>query len=338
MRWRSVDALRGLAVAAMLVVNDPGSWSHVHPWLLHAHWNGLRPPDFVFPLFLFVVGVAVGLGRVPALRPAALRALKLVLLGLALHAVSMRLLTPDHPLRWPGVLQRIGVAYGGAVLVLHAARNARAQVAAVVALLVVHGALLLGGGPLEPFVNLGDRIDSALFGPHAYRFENGRAHDPEGLLGTLGAIATVLLGVLAAAALRERRLRALALAGAVLIVAGAVLHPLLPLNKAMWTPSFVAATGGAAMLLLAAASAAFDREGRGWVPLETFGRQAITAYVSAWLAACVLDATGAGGRTYTLLAAAMPAEVASAAYALLFTAAIALIVVVLHRRGWRWTL
>jgi predicted acyltransferase len=338
MRWRSVDALRGLAVAAMLVVNDPGDWSHVHPWLLHAPWHGLRPPDFVFPLFLFVVGVALGCGKLPAPRAAASRAARLVLLGLALHLVSMWLLTPERPLRWPGVLQRIGLAYGGAVLILHAARTARARAAAGVALLAAHAALLFAGGPLEPFVNIGDRIDTLLFGPHAYRFENGRAHDPEGLLGTLGAIASVLLGALAAAALRARRLQALALAGAALVVAGCALHALLPINKAIWTPSFVAVTGGAAALLLCAASAAFDREGRGWVPFETFGRQAITAYVLAWLAASMLQAGGVGGRINALLAAAMPAEAASAAYALLFTASIAVVVSVLHRLGWRWTL
>ena len=195
-RYASVDALRGLTVAAMLLVNDPGDWNHVYAPLEHAAWNGFTPTDLVFPLFLFIVGVSItlGLGAGTTNRALLLRALRIVALGLLLHLVAhLAIGTPTF--RPMGVLQRIGVCYvAAALLALHT--SPRTQWLAFGAILVIYG-LLLFGAPLTKEANLASRLDTWLLGRHAYEFDaaSGRAHDPEGVLSTVPALATTLLGV-----------------------------------------------------------------------------------------------------------------------------------------------
>ena len=128
-RFASVDALRGLTVAAMLLVNTPGDWSHVYAPLLHAEWHGVTPTDLVFPFFLFIVGVSVSLGIVPRaeagvardvlVRALLWRAAKIVALGLALHLLAYLMLDRPHFRPW-GVLQRIGLCFAAAGLIARA--------------------------------------------------------------------------------------------------------------------------------------------------------------------------------------------------------------------------
>lgn len=296
-RLASVDALRGLAVAAMLLVNDPGDWGHVFAPLEHATWHGLTPADLIFPFFLFVVGVSLALaleprveaGFTPGLTQSVVwRGLRIVALGLALHAVAW-LLMDTRAFRPCGVLQRIGLCFAAVgLLAVHA--RARMQWLVGVALLLGYWALLSRGGPLTKEGNLASRVDTALLGRFAYEFDpaTGLGHDPEGLLSTLPAIATPILGLRAGSWLRGGSIGRLVLAGLVALGLGAAWASVFPLNKQLWTSSYVLCTGGAAMLLLALAHMLIDR--RGWPALgRSLGVNAIAAYAGAWLAVCLLD-------------------------------------------------
>lgn len=345
-RWASVDALRGLAVAAMLLVNNPGDWAHVWAPLRHAEWHGFTPTDFVFPLFLFIVGVSLALAiepalergtAVPALRGALLwRALRIVLLGLALHAVAHWLLD-TRAFRPMGVLQRIGLCVAAAgLLALHA--RPRAQWFAIVALLLGWSALL--AGDMTKAGNLAGRVDTLLLGPLAYEFDaaSGRGHDPEGLLSALGAITTTLFGLRAGAWLRRNRHTTLWLAGLDCVALGWVASFVMPINKQLWTPSFVLFSGGLAMLALAACHAAMDRRGAPAIG-RSLGVNALAVYAGAWLMSCALAAWPAA-RTMTrqaldTLAPLLGADGASFVYAALFTALWWLVARALDARGLR---
>lgn len=344
-RFRSVDSLRGLTVAAMLLVNTPGDWGHVYAPLRHAEWHGFTPTDLIFPVFLFVVGVSIALApsRPDQPRRAAglsvlTRAGRIILLGLALHALAWVLLDSTIWFRPWGVLQRIGVCYAAAgLLALYG--GARLQWLMIAGLLVGYGLLMAPGG-YEPLVNLASRTDAALLGPLLYQYDaaTGLGHDPEGLLSTLPAIATTLIGVRAGDWLRQGRSRRLFAAGCGLVALGALAALIVPLNKNLWTPSYAVFTAGWAMLALAAAHVLIDR--RGWPDLgRAFGRNAIVAYAGSAAMVYVLIAVGAWDDLYRLGFAWMTPltgpSLPSLLLAAAFTAVWAVIVTVMDRRGWR---
>ena len=299
-RLASVDALRGLTVAAMLLVNDPGDWGHVYGPLEHAAWNGCTPTDLIFPFFLFIVGVSITLSfgprlergdaRGPMLRGALARALRIVLLGVAINGLAAWLL-PGRDMRWPGVLQRIGVCFAvTAALAIHTPR--RAWWIALLGLLAGYAALLHVGGMAE-WDNWVDRVDGAVFGHYVWDHDasTGRVHDPEGLLGTLPSIASTLLGLVAGTWLRAGARRTLLGAGLAMLAAGALGSAWMPFNKNLWTPTFVLWTSGWAMLALLACHVLVDRHG--WPPLgRRFGVNAIAAYAGSELMQILLPASG----------------------------------------------
>jgi predicted acyltransferase len=201
----------------MLLVNNPGTWSHVYPPLEHAEWNGWTPTDLVFPFFLFIVGVATalslaglrdaGTGRAQVFRKAFVRAAIIFGLGLLLQGFPHYNL--PH-LRIPGVLQRIAIAYLlTAIVVL--LTGVRGQVLTLLGLLLGYWTLMtlvpvpgVGRGVLEPEKNLSNWLDFRLLGVN-HVWQETRTWDPEGLLSTLGAVASVLCGVLAGHWVRSRR-------------------------------------------------------------------------------------------------------------------------------------
>lgn len=351
-RFASVDAFRGLTVAAMLLVNDPGDWNHVYAPLEHAPWNGCTPTDLIFPCFLFIVGVSIALGLLPQLaRGAAVgelrtqalwRAARIVALGLLLHAVAWWALDRPDFRPW-GVLQRIGVCFGAAALIaLHG--RARAQWAWIVALLVGYGALLAADGGTAPWRNVASRVDAALLGAHAYVYDagSGHGHDPEGLLSTLPAIATTLLGVRAGAWLRDGALRRLWIAGAAALTIGLVWAQTLPFNKNLWTPSYALWTAGWAMWALAASHWLVDR--RGWPPLgRAFGINAIAAYAGSALMVYLFAWRGWWTPIYRIgfadwMTPRFGPYLPSLAFALVFVAFWWAVVAAMARRGWRITI
>lgn len=352
MRINAIDAVRGLTVAAMLLVNDAGDWSHIYPWLEHAEWHGCTPADFIFPVFMLIVGVSISLaiGRqldagaatAPLARAVLLRGARIVLLGVALNAVSM-LLLDGHGFRLLGVLQRTGICFAAAGLLAIYVRDARAQWAALAALLLGYWGLLAGGS-LEPALNLADRIDTALLGKLSYQYDaaTGLAHEPEGLLSTLPSLGTVILGLRAGEWLRRARTGTLAIAGAAAMLMGGLWSLALPLNKQLWTPSFVLWTGGFGMLAIALAYRLIDV--RGWPAFgRAMGINAIAVYAGAWVATCLLSYSGVMGPLYehvfrAPLAPLLGAEAASAAFAAAFTAVFWLAAAYAGRRGWRITI
>ncbi len=296
-RLAAVDAFRGLTVAAMLLVNDAGDWGHVYAPLQHADWNGCTLADLVFPFFLFIVGVSLALSlgaRVDAgvdaatlRRSVIVRALRIIVLGLVLHAV-LYWLVGTRAFRPFGVLQRIGICYA-AVGLLAIDTGKRTQWALFAAGLVGYWGLLAWGGPLTKIGNLASRVDTLLLGPLAYQFDpvSGIGHEPEGLLSTIPAIATTLLGLRAGDWLRARQPQHLLKMSVAAMAAGLAWSVVFPLNKQLWSSSYVLWTGGLAMAALWLAHVLVDR--RGWPALgQSFGVNAIAAYAGSWLMTCLL--------------------------------------------------
>jgi len=328
-RLGSIDALRGITVAAMLLVNNPGDWSAVFAPLRHSDWHGCTPTDLVFPFFLFLVGVSMAFSVAPraldaSKRPTLARgvlerALRILVAGALLHLLIWWALDTHHFRIW-GVLQRIAVC-AALVGLLAVYARLHVQVGVLVGLLVGYTVLLLGLGDLAPWTNPASRLDTALFAPWIYQWhaDTGLGHDPEGLLSTLGALASTTLGLLAGALLRRGRAVALAGLGAATAVLGLLLAIVLPLNKQLWTPSYVLWTGGLAALALWLAHVLIDQ--KGWPAWgRRFGVNAITAYLGASVMSVALLATGAWGWVWQQLAAAMPGalELASMLQALAF--------------------
>lgn len=305
MRLRSLDAFRGLTVAAMILVNNPGTWAHIYAPLEHAPWNGWTPTDLIFPFFLFIVGVSITFAVKPAygLRRQADEetgaVLKIVKRGLVLFALGFFLnLFPRFDfstVRIMGVLQRIGLVYIACALIYR--KTTPQQQLMLTALILVGYYLLMTAVPvpgigyanLEPETNLAAWVDFTVLTPaHVYR--PAKVWDPEGLLSTLPAVATALLGVLAGhllqaknygSAIRESQ-KALFLfgAGAALTMLGTLLDPAFPINKALWTSTYVLVAGGLAMCGLALFYYLIDvRKGLRWNGvLVAFGVNPITVF------------------------------------------------------------
>jgi predicted acyltransferase len=330
----------------MLLVNNPGSWERVYPPLQHAAWNGATLADLVFPFFLIIVGVAAtfSLGSMQArgltpgqrLRRAAVRALVIFALGLVLQGF------PHYDLahlRLLGVLQRIAISYLVAATIV-TLTGVRGQAGVLIALLLGYWALLVavpvpgvGRGALEPDLNLANWLDFHVIGANHLLHDTG-TWDPEGLLSTLGAIATTLCGFLLGHWIRSARPAAtkiwgLSLAGGFWEALGLAWDEVLPINKSLWTGSYVLYSAGIACLLLAGLHWLVDVKGRRrWAqPFLVFGTNAIVAYWLSSLVAIVLEwivITGPGEgearvlRIYlddTLFASWLPATAASLAYA-----------------------
>ena len=347
-RFASVDALRGLTVAAMLLVNNPGDWGHVYWPLLHSEWNGCTPTDLVFPFFLFIVGVSIALGVVPRKQAGAdigmlrrallIRAAKIIGLGLALHLLAFLLLDKPWFRPW-GVLQRIGLCFAIAGLVALSMR-AGWQWLLIGILLLGYWALLAAGGSYAPWENLASRIDTAMLGPMAYQFDpaTGHGHEPEGLLSTLPSIATTLLGLRAGDWLRRGQTWRLLIAAAVCLLLGGWWWQVFPINKNLWTSSYVLWTAGWAMLALALGHVLVD--GRKWPAIgRSFGVNAIAAYVGSAVMVYGFAAMGWWEPIYRMafsdwMTPRFGPYLPSLAFALVFVALWWAVVRAMDSRGW----
>ncbi len=288
-RLVSLDVLRGLAVAGMILVTDPGTYSAVYPPLLHADWQGWTPTDMIFPTFLWIVGAAIPFSlsaqerRCVSGLAVTLRMLRrvclLLLLGLLLNGYPFYHL---HTLRIPGVLQRIALCYGAAALLMLPVRRrstpqrqAFTLAGCALTFWVVYGLLLafapapgFGPGHLDQLRSLPATLDRLVFTrahlwPYGLAPGYGVAFDPEGLLSTLGAVGTTLAGAAAGVWLRttrEWRRTALvfALAGVACMAAGYALAPWQPMIKKLWTPSFALFAAGFSFVAFAALYAVLD--------------------------------------------------------------------------------
>ncbi len=311
-RLASLDAFRGITIAAMILVNNPGTWSAVYAPLLHATWHGWTPTDLVFPFFLFIVGVAVafayekrlaaGAEKGPLVLKALKRSLILFGLGLLLAAYPFFDFSPEFglrdygTLRIPGVLQRIAVCYFVVTLLFLYARPRWEIVVAIVILFGYWAAMTLipvpgyGAGLLdEPAATLAGYLDRVVFGDHLWSAAN-REWDPEGFFSTFPAIVTTLIGVWTGRLLLTDRqpldkVVRMLVWGLAALTAGYVWNWFFPINKALWTSSYVLLTGGLAMCGLGVCYWIADVRGRDrWTkPFVEYGVNAITVYVLSGL-------------------------------------------------------
>lgn len=263
-RILSVDIFRGATIILMILVNTPGTWSNVYAPFLHAKWHGYTPTDLVFPFFLFIVGTSIVFGyqnkKVDAsvYKKITVRSLKLIGLGLFLGAftISFPFIKDFSSIRFPGVLQRIGVVFFfAAILFLNLNWKKLIWVAAV---LLIGYWLLMVFIPVEGIAstlerapnNLANYLDVQVFGSHSYKPD----YDPEGLLSTIPAIVSSLLGIFTGLILiskQEKKTTILFGLGGSLLLMGHLLDFVFPINKALWTSSFVLVTAGWANIVLA---------------------------------------------------------------------------------------
>jgi predicted acyltransferase len=287
-RLLSLDVMRGLTIAGMILVTDPGTYSAVFPPLLHAAWQGATPTDMIFPAFLFIVGVSIvfsiqarlrrGMTYAQLIAHILIRSIGLILLGLVVNGFPAYDL---HHLRFPGILQRIALCYAVAVLLYLAMsqpdnrdcaaaqkscnRTAATLVFIIAALLIGYWALLRffpvpGFGPAryDSLGYLGAYIDRAIFTTrHLWAWGltpgYGVTYDPEGLLSTIPAIASTLVGVLAGVWLRMPRparskVADLLFFGALFFLVAWPLASLMPINKRIWTSTFALLSSGVSLL------------------------------------------------------------------------------------------
>ena len=371
-RLASLDAFRGATIAAMLLVNNPGSWSHAYGPLLHAPWHGWTFTDLIFPAFLWIVGVSLtlstarrieaGADRAALLRHAAQRSAIIFALGLLLATFPFGLL-PAHDfslatVRIPGVLQRIAVCALAATAIF-LWTGPRGQAAWAAGLLVGYWGLLTlvpvpgyGPGVLEPKGSLAWWIDSNLLAGHTWRGAPAPGFDPEGILSTLPAIATVLCGTLAGAWMRgvrppERTSAGLVLSGLALLAVGWAWGLVFPINKNLWTSSYTVFMAGWSSLLFGLFHWLVDVRGwRRWAqPFVWYGMNALALFVLAGLVGRLLGLirwTGESGAAVTLkgwlygtfFTPYFEPINASLAFAVSFVLAFLALAWALWRRGW----
>lgn len=310
-RFTAMDVLRGLTVALMIVVNMQVGPGKSYPPLLHAAWNGLTPTDVVFPTFMFVVGTALSftldkyatLGEAAVLRKIATRTALIFLAGYLLYwfpfftfdASGHIVLAPLGHTRILGVLQRIALGYGAAALIVYYGGRVGAVAFSVVALLG-YWWLMHAFGDYSLAGSAQIKLDKLILGEaHMYHGE-GVAFDPEGILSTLPAIVNVLAGYLAGRFIRDRgtgrsTIVALVLGGAVCIVLALWWNTVFPINKKIWTSSFVLCTVGIdlGVLALLVYAVPHAQQRRSTYFFEVFGRNALVVYLLSEVGQKVLD-------------------------------------------------
>lgn len=355
-RLVSLDVFRGITIAGMVLVNNPGTWAHIYWPLQHASWHGWTPTDLVFPFFLFIVGVAITLAfasRVESGRSTRDLYLKIIKRTLIIFAIGLFLNGFPYfglaEYRIPGVLQRIAVCYFFASIIFLNTK-VRTQVAIAIGLLLVYWFLVkvipapgFAAGDLTKEGSLPSYVDQVVLGKHVWA--QAKVYDPEGLLSTIPALATTLMGVLTGHWLRTEKTRfekaaGLFVAGAVCVAIGWAWNSFFPINKALWTSSYVLFSGGLALQFLALCYWLIDIKGyRKWAkPFEVFGLNAIALYVGAGLMASLFGEikvgdTSLGNWIYEHLFASWASPVnASLAFAISFVLVWLGLMWILYRR------
>jgi len=303
-RLLSLDFFRGATVAAMILVNNPGDWGNIYAPLEHAEWNGCTPTDLIFPFFLFIVGVSIAYAMGSKKTDPAthnktiLKALKraFILFGLGLFLSLFPKVFTDpigafQHVRIPGVLQRIAVVFFISSIIF--LKNSEKNIFRILtALLAVYWALMtfvpvpgVGYANLEKETNLGAWIDRGIL-TEAHLWKSAKTWDPEGIFSTIPAIATGLFGILVGVYLKRKDIDAaskiawLFTTGCAAVVLGLLWDLQFPINKSLWTSSFVLYTGGLATVILALSYWIIDvhQYNRFTKPFVVYGVNAITVF------------------------------------------------------------
>lgn len=298
-RYKSLDVFRGITVAGMILVNTPGSWAYIYPPLQHADWHGYTPTDLVFPFFLIAVGLSMsfsfrrleGLNNKAFYLKAFRRALLIFLIGLALTAFPF--FGKDYAnLRILGVLQRIALAYLSAAIVVHIVRRPLHLTILASIVLIGYWLLLLFFGSDDPYSlegNLPRKIDLLIL-EDAHMWHGKKiAFDPEGLLSTLPAMVTVISGYLFGLMIQRFQktelITRLAAISTILLVVGYIWSLVMPINKALWTSSYVLVSSGIGGLVLTLLIYFIDfkkMDKWSW-PFEVFGMNPLVSFVASIL-------------------------------------------------------
>lgn len=313
-RLVSLDVFRGMTIAGMILVNNPGDWGNIYAPLRHATWHGITPTDFIFPFFLFIVGVAISLALGKKAEDGLTKKIYLKIIRRSLIIFLLGLFIAAFPffelstLRIPGVLQRIAVCYLIASLIfLHT--NWKQQAAIAVVLLFIYWLLmtvLAVPGCAATTIddracNLSAYLDRLILGEN-HIWAQSKVFDPEGILSTVPAIATTISGVLTGTWLRTKRtdlekVGGIFFFGVVLCAVGWFWGLFFPLNKSLWTSSYVVYTSGLALCFLGFCYWLIDIKGyQKWSkPFVIFGVNALALYVGAELLAKTLYLIKVGG-------------------------------------------
>lgn len=340
----SIDVLRGLTIFLMIVVNTPGSWSHVFAPFLHAKWHGCTLTDLVFPSFLFVVGLSMSqsfqklstANNLNLIKKITVRAALIFIIGLLLNWFPFYL-TPISELRIFGVLQRIALSFFGAGVLLVLLKKRNWLIATSLLLLLLHWGILYFFGGNQPYSlenNIGRYLDIWLVGEKHIYGGFGIPFDPEGLLGTLTGIGQVLIGFLIGKYLFEhkenlnkRMLHILCLT-TVMFALARLMNLWLPINKPLWTSSYVFYTIAiVTALLLLLVEIADKRKIVKWAfVFRVFGKNPLFSYILSILFAKLISQviTWGDNNLYAWLYADffsqfLPAKLASLVFALCFT-------------------
>jgi predicted acyltransferase len=348
-RLLSLDVFRGMTIAGMLLVNNPGTWSAIYPPLEHAAWHGWTPTDLIFPFFLFIVGITTHLSlearrargddEGALIRQVIRRGLLIFLAGLLVNGFPYftwgavdgvanpsfveRVVDRLYHWRIMGVLQRIGLAYMFAAL-LSFRTTLKQQVAILATLLFGYWFAMtlvpvppngfLGidvlGNPPETLAAYFDRLllDWGRFGNHLW--VSSRTWDPEGPFSTIPAVGTAMLGIICGRWIKSprplsERLAGMFAVGALAMMLGLMWHWSFPINKSLWTSSYVLFTAGMAAVALATCMWIIDEQGvKGWTkPFVIYGMNPIVAFVGSGIAARLIYSilkVQSGGREIAL--------------------------------------
>jgi len=354
-RLVSLDALRGFTIAAMVIVNDPGSWSHVYPPLLHAEWNGCTLTDLIFPFFLFIVGISIALAytkRLEANLPKKDIYRKIITRTVTIYVLGLFLwLWPEFDfgaIRWAGVLQRISVVFLACALIfLNTSWKQQIKIGAVVLILYwifVAYVPVPGIGKPDlsvPEKNWANYLDSILLPGVMWQ----KTWDPEGILSTFPSIVTGIIGMLVGQLYLSvkdeyKRLALLFFVGFCLFLAGGAWNWFFPINKNLWTSSFVLYTAGLGTLGLAACILIVDVWGyTKWTFLgRVYGANAITSYVLAGMLTLIFYGVRLGGASMnewfmgSLTPLGLDPKFVSMLYAIIYMLIIFVPALILYRR------
>lgn len=351
-RLLALDILRGITIAGMILVNNPGSWGYVYTPLKHAAFNGLTPTDLVFPFFMFIMGIStyISLRKYEfsyshtTLQKIVKRTIVIFCIGLCLNLFAKSAFS--HHLnfenwRYMGVMQRLAISYGITALIAITVKHKYFPAIIITTLTAYFILLAMGDGFILSETNIIARFDAWALGPSHMYHDSGIAFDPEGLLSTIPAICHVMVGfycgkLFFSAKDNNEKIQRLFIIGTLLTFIGFLLSYGCPINKKIWSPTFIITTCGLASSFLALLIWIIDIKGyQKWcIFFRSFGVNPLFIYVFAETIGVILGVTGCSNFIYErVLVPILGNYPASLVYSLLYILFCWSIAHILYKKG-----